>query len=314
MFFTPFQDSRGRPGPGRRSARPAELARLARGAVKQAELGIKRFRRLIANRRNGRETIYIYSHPRTGSVSLTNAVHATGRFAIVHLHTIRPEHTRWSSRSWPVAPDGVLMLGKSSSLSARMSMLFGHTRFVTPIRDPVAVNISFFAYWGPRYWVPDVWSRLHELPDEEIARVFLDRYPHRSVVRWLELDFTPATGLPGSSLEFDTDRGAAVLRSPRASALIVRADLPDERKRVELEEFLGVPIPTVSRENSSESRLADRPGLSTRLRRIVSGIPGYVDSLVDSDFTRRFWSDAQREEMRMRYRRFAEEPGTSGDR
>jgi hypothetical protein len=291
----------------------AEIARLAHGGLKLASKGIRRFRRLLSDRRNGRETVYIYSHPRTGSMSLTSAIRSTGRFAILHLHTIRPEHTRWSSRSWPVADDGVLRLGKIPSLSARLSMMMGRTRFVTPIRDPVAVNLSFFSYWGARYWVPELWSRLHELPDDEIGRVFLERYPHRSVLRWLELEFTPATGLPGSSLDFDTERGAAVLRSRRASALIVRADLPDERKRLELEGFLGIPVPKIGRENSSELRLADRPGLSMRLRRVVSRLPGYVDSLLDADFTGRFWSEAQREELRMRYRRFAEESGTSGE-
>jgi hypothetical protein len=273
----------------------------ARDAVRHAKLLVERHVLVARYVATGREPIFIFSHPRTGSTSIWNAIAGSPRFGTLHLHTVSRAHSRWRPEEWPVGEDGILRFSEASAAVVRSSLALRHPRFVVPIRDPVAVNISFFLYWASRFWMPSEWRRLDEFDDREIARRFADRFPHYSVLRWMDGEFALATGLDVGSLDFDTSRAAAVVTNDRASALILRSDLPDAAKHLELCDFLGQPIPPVRRDNSTDSRLAHRPGLPERIRRIVVGIPGYVDTMLDHDFTRKFWSDAQRREMRERW-------------
>ena len=179
------------------------------------------------------------------------------------------------------------------------------------IRDPVAVNISFFLYWGRRFWVPAEWDSLESLRDADIVRLFLSRYPHRSVLRWMTREFTPATGLATDIVPFDTTRAAGIFAGGRCSALVLRSDLDDARKHAEISAFLDADIPPPHQGNAIGQRLGERHMLHTRLRRVVAGIPGYVDSLIDDPFTRWFWSAEQRATMRHRWMEVAQDRATT---
>lgn len=204
-----------------------------------------------------------------------------------------------------MAADGVLSFGAAPAWTARTSLALGPTRFVVTVRDPVAVNISFFLYWGRRFWIPAEFDRIEGLSDREVARLFVTRYPHHSVLRWMSREFTPATGLATDTAPFDTGRAAAVVSGHRASALIMRSDLADERKQVELTEFLGTAIAPVPRGNSIEELLGSRRSLHARFSRVVAGIPGYVDALLDDPFTCWYWSASERAAMRHRWAKLA---------
>ncbi|MFM7261951.1 MAG: putative capsular polysaccharide synthesis family protein [bacterium] len=257
-------------------------------------------RRLLArNRREGREPVFVFCHPRVGSRSLYMTLANTPGFAPFHLLTITRARSRFRHGQPVVSEDGIACNSAASAFVAREYIASAsHTRFVVSLRDPISVNVSFFVFWGRKYWFRDQWARTSDLDDAALARLFLERFPHKSALRWLDREFTEATGLDTRAHEFDAERGAGVLRSAKTSALILRADIPDASKREELSAFLGSPIAKVIRGNEIGSRYPEQAGLTERLRRVVPGIPGYVDAMLGCPFARRHWTPTQLEALR----------------
>jgi len=269
-----------------------------RQRVRRGRLG----KRIARERAAGSELALVYSHPRTGSKSLFQALRRSDGLAALHLHAIARTHTFWRSSGPIVAEDGVACARTCRAELVRSWMRRERIRLVVPVRDPGAVNISFFLYWLKRWWAPLEWADLPRASDDRIVRLFLDRYPHFSSIRWMDLEFGAATGLSFGRDTFDRTRGATVLGNDRASALVLKTELPDAQRTRELSEFLGRPISPVRAENSSEHVLGDRSGLIARTRRVIAGIPGYVDTLLESDYARRFWTGDELEEFRRRWR------------
>jgi hypothetical protein len=269
-------------------------------------------RQLERSQARAAELVFVYAHPRTGSLSMSQALGRSEGVATFHVHNISREHTFWRSSGPIVAEDGVVCGATSRAEAARSWMDRGRIRCVVPVRDPVAVNISFFLYWMNRWWAPREWSRLDRFSDAEFARLFLDRYPHFSSTRWMDREFGTATGLAFGPDTFDRERGAGILENDRVSALVLRTELPDATRTREVAEFLQRPISPIQTHNSSEQVLKDRADLVARTRRVIAAIPGYVDAILDTEHAARFWTADQVESFRRKWRAVAD--GSPGRR
>ena len=268
-----------------------------------------RKRRLIGGAvRAGLEPVFVFCHPRVSSKSLKLAIDGTPGLRAVHLHVITERHARWRYGQPVVAGDGVACWGAAPARAAREYMAQAtQARFVTAVRDPIAVNISLFLYWGRKHFVRRQWKELLALPTQELASIFMKRCPHQSAVRWFEQEFLPALSLGGMPIEaigFDPAHGFATIGTPRASALILRSDLPDPTKQAELARFLGKPVAAVERTNESASLFSRE--LHARLTAVVAQIPGYADRLLETRYVRTFWSEPQRDALRASWARVAE--------
>lgn len=269
-------------------------------------VAIGRKRRLIKGAvARGLEPVFVFCHPRVSSKSLKLAVDATPGLRAVHLHSITETHARWRYGQSIVADDGVTCWGAAPALAAREHMARAtHTRFVTAIRDPIAVNISLFLFWGRKHFARDRWGTLLSLSTKDLSELFLARCPHRSSVHWFEREFMPALGVGGMPLEaigFDPARGFCSFATQRASALVLRADLPDAVKQTELSRFLGCAMSAVERTNESAALFSKE--LHQRLTDVVARMPGYADELLATRFARVFWTEDQRDELRAKWSR-----------
>lgn len=261
--------------------------------------------RFARYRAEGREPVLVYSHQRTGSMSLMAALRRSEGIGPCHIHTILPEHVRWRSNGPVVADDGIICDVAFSAEVTRAEMARNRLRFVVAVRDPVAVNISFFLYWVRPFWAPAEWDSVERMTDERLAQLFLERFPHHSSTRWIDREFSAVTGLSFGPDTFDRGRGAVTLANERAAALVLRTELPDADKTRELSEFLGRPITPIRKENSSEEVLAGKAELIARTRRVIAGIPGYVDALLSTGHAKRFWTDEQLEGFRRKWQAVA---------
>ena len=274
---------------------------------------VRRRREIARAVAEGIEPVFVFCHPRVSSTALHNAINRIDGLRAVHIHVISEAHSRWRYGQPIVAEDGVACFGVAPALAAREHMArASRTRFVTAIRDPVAVNISFFLYWGPTHLVRGQWSQVRDMSDRELGDLYLARCPHHSSVEWFEREFMPALSIEGpmdAGLGFDPARGYCTIRTPRSAALIVRSDLADESKRVALGEFLGCEAAPIERANDSAS-LVSR-ALHERLKRVVARLPGYADRLLETRFARTFWSDAERAGLRDDWARIADSASTT---
>jgi hypothetical protein len=173
----------------------------------------------------------------------------------------------------------------------------GELRFVSLVRDPLGFNISNFAYFGQQSWLRRHWHAARWMPAEQLAEIFFRTFPHAASSVWWQREFAQTVGHDPLSQPFDTEAGWAMARSGRTRSLIMRTDVPDERKTTLLREFLECPsVPDVRRENLNSVKAPSE--LGERLKLAIAARPGYVDQVLDLPAVRHFWSDAQRARMR----------------
>ena len=256
--------------------------------------------------------VVTYATYRTASTSVHRAIRGTGVKFAVKAHTLAPEHLlgrkRDRSRS-EIAPTGVPMGFHVGDWVVRHGIIEPEREadFVITVRDPIAVATSNFAS-GPFWWTPELRSlaeRPERLRGEEGLRAalaaFESVFPSTLMQDWLEHDAGPTLRFDPLATPFDVERGWSTTEPGPWRILLLRADVPDERKREAVESFLGRRITAVSRRNATEQAYSVPSEVVELGRRAMAASPELVDRLLDPAFVGRFWTPAEIERMREKW-------------
>jgi hypothetical protein len=263
--------------------------------------GEMRFARRLRQRTTGGQVLVIVlSAPKTASTSVLSALGATaGNYFVTRIHHAQPEHF-WPGVGCTLStPHGGMRHRGKGSIALRpfLRRFDGELRFVSLVRDPLGFNISNFTYFGQQSWLRRHWHAARWMPAEQLAEIFFRTFPHAASSVWWQREFAQTVGYDPLKQPFDTEAGWAMARSGRTRSLIMRTDVPDERKTTLLREFLECPsVPEVRRENSNTGKAPSE--LGDRLKLAIAARPDYVDRVLDLPAVRHFWSDAQRARMR----------------
>jgi hypothetical protein len=257
-------------------------------------------RRLRQRTTGGQVLVIVLSAPKTASTSVLSALGATaGNYFVTRIHHAQPEHF-WPGVGCTLStPHGGMRHRGKGSIALRpfLRRFDGELRFVSLVRDPLGFNISNFTYFGQQSWLRRHWHAARWMPAEQLAEIFFRTFPHAASSVWWQREFAQTVGYDPLKQPFDTEAGWAMARSGRTRSLIMRTDVPDERKTTLLREFLACPsVPEVRRENSNTGKAPSE--LGDRLKLAIAARPDYVDRVLDLPAVRHFWSDAQRARMR----------------
>jgi hypothetical protein len=257
-------------------------------------------RQLEADVKRTPKVVLVLSAPKTASTSvLRAALEAKGDFTVTRTHHAQPEAL------WPGA--GARLVTEHGGMRHRcfgdtimlpfLRKFDGELRVISMVRDPIGFNVSNFTYFGRMYWLRHHWRTIRWMSPERLAELFFGTFPHSSSSVWWQREFAQTVGYDPLQQPFDTEAGWAMARSGRTRSLIMRTDVPDERKTALLREFLECPsVPDVRRENSNTGKVPSE--LGERLKAAIATRPDYVDRVLDLPAVRHFWSDAQRARMR----------------
>lgn len=256
--------------------------------------------------------VVTYATYRTASTSVHRAIRGTGVKFAVKAHTLAPEHLlgRKRERSLAaIAPSGVPMGFHVGDWVVRHGILEPEREadFVITVRDPIAVATSNFAS-GAFWWLPELRALAaspERLRGEDGLRMALDTFasgfPTTLMRDWLATDAGPTLRFDPFTMPFDAERGWSTTESGPWRILLLRADVPDERKREAVETFLGRRITAVSRRNETERAFAVPSEVVELGRRAMASSPELVDRLLDPAFVARFWTPAEIERMREKW-------------
>ncbi len=244
--------------------------------------------------------VVVLSAPKTASTSVLLAVEeANGDFTVSRAHHAQPE-ARWRGAGTRLvtAHGGLRHRAHGDIMMLPFLRSFrGEQRFISMARDPIAFNVSNFTYFGRWYWLRHHWRTVRWMPSEQLTDLFFRNFPHAASSVWWQREFAQTVGYDPLKQPFDTEAGWAMARSGRTRSLIMRIDVPDERKTTLLREFLECPsVPDVRRENLNSVKAPSE--LGERLKLAIAARPDYVDQVLDLPAVRHFWSDAQRARMR----------------
>ena len=208
--------------------------------------------------RNAMQPVYVFQMGKVGSTSLVEAVDG---IQVHHLHwgnwwrSLRAEYCR-------------------HHLNSLRMKLDRPTRIITAVREPVARNISAFMQNHRAYgWQPTM-------------ETFLERFRHEEPLAWFDEEMLPFSGIDVFKHPFPHDKGWQVIDD---RLLILRAETDDSIKQEVISNFLGQPVNLVRKNVSKDKQYAH----SYKSLRNEAPPIAYVDKMLESGFTRHFYSEAE---------------------
>lgn len=292
------------------------------GARTRMDLGadIIRFRiklaitqgRLRAQYAMGRVPVVTYSTLRTSSSAVHWALRRAVGWRAVKAHALLPQHLTMAPTT------GAESVGQHGLPATRhvgdwavMREVIAKGKpacFVIMVRDPVAVAISSFSMFsvlGRTMRSPAARARWDAaaLQDEDklqaLATAAVDSQFWNLMPHWVRHDVCNALKWNVLETPFPADQGVLEVERGPWRVLVMHSDLADEAKSSALSKFVRLPDIRVIRENSSQDR--GRNELATAVKRAIRLKPHAVNSLLESPYTRHFFSPPQIAEMRARW-------------
>lgn len=172
-------------------------------------------------------------------------------------------------------------------------------RAITLVREPVAHNISMFFQVMHDYI--GVGFERDGFTTEELIQIFLERFIHSRPLTWLDAELKSALGIDVYQHPFQCGRGYTVLSNGTVDLLVLRAELDDEAKSRAIGNFLGIEGFELLRSNvGSEKGYADA---YRRFKQQIEVPALLLDRMYASKFARHFYSPAEIEAFRKRWRK-----------
>ncbi len=161
--------------------------------------------------------------------------------------------------------------------------------FITPVRDPLARNVSAFF----QTFFRDTGHQLSERAwsSDELRELFLQRYPHDESLDWFDLSFRPVTGIDIYAEPFPAQKKWAVYRNGSYRVLVYRTDLDRGEQLEVISGFLGRKIDKWTLGNRAEDK--DYAEIYRKFCSQVVLPDSYISRIGGSRLCRHFWSEAE---------------------
>ncbi len=172
-------------------------------------------------------------------------------------------------------------------------------RVVSLVREPIARNIS--AYFQNLTQIWGMADAHEKLSSAELVRGFLDKYNHQKPLNWFDDEIRTVLGIDVFAHPFDRERGAQTVSAPPRELLVLDAELADTAKASELARFLGVESVALVQKNVGEAK--DYSAVYKEFVRSVALPHDYVDTMLDSRYTRHFFPETRIEQWRRKWKR-----------
>lgn len=241
-------------------------------------------------RMRGRLPVVTYATWRTASTAVHHAIRASSRAATVKAHSLHRAN---------IGGDRMSVLTAVSRPSTHVGDWAVHRHvlagnhgadWVVLVRDPLAMAMSMAAIDVHRSTgACDPARRM----DEAIVRA-----PVGGLDWWLEHDMRPALGWCALDEPFDRERGWMETECPHGRMLVMRADVPDERKGEVLSRFLGTRVRVTPK---NDSRSGGRGGALAAIAARLVAHPEVIAASLAQRASLHFWTEDQLLALRSRW-------------
>ncbi|MBM3779475.1 MAG: hypothetical protein FJW23_14770 [Acidimicrobiia bacterium] len=174
----------------------------------------------------------------------------------------------------------------------------GHRlRVISPVRDPVACNISMFFEQFDQY----AGAPLQESPldIDSMIDIFIERFMHWRPLTWFDAELKTTLGLDVFQHPFPREQGFNTIAGSNVELLLLKSELDDTVKAGAIADFLGLDAFTMVRSNVSSDRSHARQ--YEEFKRRIRVPDWLLDDLYESKFARFFYTDEERARFRRRW-------------
>jgi hypothetical protein len=246
--------------------------------------------------------ILVYQMAKVGSSTVTWALRDVAGLHVFQIHLMHPDNIRRLRAA--LRKRGRWLERFRSDMDIRGRILFKgliqsglKAKIITLVREPIGRNCSLYFQN-----LNILWGTADAHQNVEVAQLvsgFQDKFDHRSGLNWFDREFKRVLGVDVYEHPFPHDAGHTRIKTDRYDILVMRTDLDDASKKKCVEEFLGIEGLTLAPKNVG----SEKPYAST-YRKFLDALElpeAYVDEMLDSKYTRHFFSPEQIASIRARW-------------
>ena len=237
---------------------------------------------------------------KVGSSTVTWALRAVDGLHVFQVHLMHPNNLHRLRKS------GRILERFRSDLDVRGRILFKglikpglKAKVITLVREPIGRNCSFYFQNLDVLW--EMADAHEKVEGAQLISGFHDKFDHQSCLRWFDSEFKPALGVDVYEHPFPHDAGHTRISTDRYDILVMRSDLDDASKKRCVEEFLGIEGLTLSPKN-----VGSQKPYAAAYREFLDALElpeAYVNEMLDSKYTRHFFSPDEITTLRARWLR-----------
>jgi len=251
---------------------------------------------------SGSTPVLVYQMAKVGSSTVTWALREIDGLHVFQVHLLHPENLRRLRAA--LRERGRRLARLQSDMDVRGAVFYKgliksglKAKVITLVREPIGRNCSFYFQNLDILWqTADAHERVEV---SRLAGEYLDRFDHRGGIKWFDREFKPVLGVDIYEHPFPHDKGYARVTDDRYDILVLRSDLDDSLKKNCIEEFLGIEGLSLAPKN-----VGSRKPYAPVYREFLDALElpeSYVDEMLDSKYTRHFFSPDEIAALRARW-------------
>ena len=281
---------------------------MANGASFALRYLIKRVR--FGLRLSGSRPAITYAAYRTASTAVHHAIRSAGLGVASKAHMLAPANLVRCVAQRQRFAHASTAIPKSCHVgdwAVRLGIIEPRREadFVIMVRDPWAVAHSIFVLSAPRvhpeFSVEGMRASDHASLVHRAESIIFERFPRDLMIRWMQDDAAEALAWSPLDAAFDAEAGSGTSEHGPWRILVLRSDVPDERKSTALGDFFGRLRIKVIPKNGSLGQSAASPRLADIAREAIARRPDVVAATYETQFCRHYWTDRDRAAMVQRW-------------
>lgn len=240
---------------------------------------------------NKPQPVIVHSVGKVGSKSIYNSLQALGTMDVLHTHQLNQNTITKFIENQGTPPHIRDSLYFIDQVEPDVPV-----KLITPVREPVARNISAFFGNLKRYGYK---APYEEIDIDELLNRFVNDYHHNIPADWFEEQYKKPLGIDVFSRSFGFERGATVIASGRFEALLLRMEDPNELREERIREFLGLKDFDLKSINVGDEK--DYGDIYRTFKtRLILPLP-FLDEMYSTKYVRHFYSDEEIEYYRTKW-------------
>jgi hypothetical protein len=241
--------------------------------------------------------VIVYQMGKVGSLSIKNSLEKAGISPLFHVHRMNPVniqdvHEEYLQRNQKPQDESLGLF-----LCREIGLRKIKAKVISSFREPIGRNISaFFQNLEIISHKPNVKDNANV---QDLILEFLSKYPHHVPLHWFDIELGKVLDINVYAYPFPKDRGYLIIRKNKIDLLILKLEVPDAIKELAISEFLQIDDFHLLKKNIGEEK--EYSSIYQNFKRNIKLPSDYVDLMMNSKFTRHFYTDSEIIEFKNRW-------------
>ncbi len=251
--------------------------------------------------------VVAYGHPKTATRSVELALRSVPGAKVFHSHMLMAKHfTRKNNIFVPPTASGLCLEDQPMQWAVSDALKAGERiTLVSTVRDPVAVNVSWFFFGLQRWFRSKRPINADLIPFEKLVSVFREDFPHQGILNWYTEEWAKVTGVDTGALGDIQKIGHQTVPFANGKACVLSAHLEDDQKAIVLDTLFGLTRGTVEVPKINLGLNRKNPEIYERLKIHIASDDEYLEKIYASAYAQNFFSHEQIESFRSSWKAIA---------